>query len=367
MKLWPIFILFVLGGCEASKTPTPAEAIASKADLWGDAAMHQSGGPSYAYFEKLLPPLRYVEANFGRYPIVLSAPGAKVKGRLVSDGSAINALARAPGWKNEQGTPVQVRIGNRCVPFGSDLARLDGPHYVDGYLPIVQLRDGAYTEEAFAAVDESLAAAGAVMVRFDLPESEDGRVELRFESTDLLKGRDGIVRDASGKVWGAFDENWELAQVRSALVTKLKHGKTAIAMIFTQPTDWAGPRPDAAFYDRQRSACLAGWKAILDRGTKVEVPEPVVNNAMRSLVVATDAIRWGDQLNYSASNQYARGNTRTNPATRCARCCSGARRRSRAIRSSRSSSIVGRGLNCTMGRSSWSCWRIIISSRGTRR
>ena len=61
-----------------------------------------------------------------------------------------------------------------------------------------------------------------------------------------------------------------------------------------------------AFFDHQRAASIAKWKAILDQGTQIEVPETVVNNAARSLVIGTDAIRAGDQLNYSASNQYAR-------------------------------------------------------------
>ncbi len=307
MKIVACFLVVALCGCATKKPATPQQAIASTADLWGDGALRQPGGPSYEFFEKLIPPLRYVEADFGCYPIVLSAPGAIVKGRLVSDGSAINALAREPGWQNEQGIPVHVRIGNRRVPFGSNLAKLIGPHYLEGYPPIVRLQDGDYSEEVFAAVDDSLAAVGAVIVKFDLPESEDGRVELRIEGGPaVFKSRDGVVRDVSGKALAVFDDNWEFAAVRCALVTKVQHAKTAVAMIFTQPAEWSQPRIDAAFADRQRSACAAKWKAILDQGTQIEVPEPVVNNAARSLVIANDAIRAGDQLNYSASNQYAR-------------------------------------------------------------
>ena len=42
---------------------TLQEVIDSKLDLWG-AALKEPGGPSYAFFEKLLPPLRYVDADF---------------------------------------------------------------------------------------------------------------------------------------------------------------------------------------------------------------------------------------------------------------------------------------------------------------
>src|ERR1700722_371209 len=52
------------------------QALASKEDLWADEAMKLPEGPTYDFFADLIPPLRYVEAPFRIYPIVLSAPGA---------------------------------------------------------------------------------------------------------------------------------------------------------------------------------------------------------------------------------------------------------------------------------------------------
>jgi hypothetical protein len=48
------------------------------------------------------------------------------------------------------------------------------------------------------------------------------------------------------------------------------------------------------------------WRSLLAAGTNVEVPEPYVNDAWRSLIVGTYAVVSGDVLNYSAGNQYAR-------------------------------------------------------------
>ena len=95
----------------AEPLATPAEVAASKLDLWGEAALRLPGGPTYEFFAGLLPPLRYVDADFLHYPIVLSAPAATVKARLVSNGGAINALARMPNYVTEAGTPVHVRVG----------------------------------------------------------------------------------------------------------------------------------------------------------------------------------------------------------------------------------------------------------------
>src|SRR4051812_3782026 len=131
-----VIVLATAGFARGEPAATTQEVIDSKLDLWGEAALHQPGGPSYEFFEKLLPPIRYVDADFRHYPIVLSAPGATVKARLISNGSAINARARQPNWNNESGTPVHILVGRHRDPFGDDLARLDGPHYLDGYLPI---------------------------------------------------------------------------------------------------------------------------------------------------------------------------------------------------------------------------------------
>lgn len=292
--------------------PGPDEVIASKTDLWGDAALRQPGGPTYEFFAGLLPPLRYVDADFRYYPIVLSAPSSPAKARLVSNGSAINALARQPNWTGEDGIPVRIRVGRSREPFGTDLARLDGPRYVEGFLPIVRLRytqaGEDYGQEAFAAADEPLAAAGTVLVRFDFPARDCGQVELRFEyGNKVLASRGGKVLDEAGKVLAAYDDNWDWNPARNLLMSKVEHAPTASVTIFTRPiVADSAPAAGIDFYRRQRDLCAQRWRSLLAAGTNVEVPEPYVNNAWRSLIIGTYSILSGDHLNYSAGNQYAR-------------------------------------------------------------
>src|SRR4051812_46698656 len=103
--LFPMLIVkLVTLPCPAAALPTLAEAITAKEDVWGDAAMHEPNGPSYEFFAKLLPPLHYVNADFKHYPIVLSAPNAQKKARLISNGSGINLRANTRSWK-ELGVP----------------------------------------------------------------------------------------------------------------------------------------------------------------------------------------------------------------------------------------------------------------------
>src|ERR1051325_4540321 len=101
---WVLCIAWVAWVSRAG-LPTLDEAIHSKRDVWGEAAIAQPNGPSYEFFAPLLPPLRYVNADFRYYPIVLSAPNAKVKARLISNGSGVNLFAKGSYW-HESSTPA---------------------------------------------------------------------------------------------------------------------------------------------------------------------------------------------------------------------------------------------------------------------
>ncbi len=151
------------------------------------------GGPSYEFFAKLLPPLRYVDARYRYYPIVLAAPRSLVKGKIVSNGSILNPLAQRYIWLGEAGTPWHVLVGNRLTPFGENLRKLTGPHYVDGFLPIVQLEYagdyGSYREEVFPATDPELASVGALFVRLDFPGAGLGPHQSRHGKRKRIANR----------------------------------------------------------------------------------------------------------------------------------------------------------------------------------
>src|SRR5438445_7875622 len=116
------------------KTPGLEEALKAGTDLWGETAMEHPNGASYEFFEKLLPPPRYVNADFHYYPIVLSAPNAKVKARLISNGSGVNLRGGARSW-NEVGTPILFRVGPDEFAFGATRERLTHPILEEDCLP----------------------------------------------------------------------------------------------------------------------------------------------------------------------------------------------------------------------------------------
>lgn len=71
----PLLATVLVGVASAvDRLPSIDEVIEAKTDILGEAAIRQAGGPSYEFFAKAMPPLRYVNAAFRHYPIVLAAP-----------------------------------------------------------------------------------------------------------------------------------------------------------------------------------------------------------------------------------------------------------------------------------------------------
>ena len=285
--------------------------LISPVDQWTEEAIRQPGGPSYEYFEKLLPPLRYVDTAFRVYPIPLSAPGAAVKARLIGDGRGINLLARQPNWRGERGLPVTFRVGQNRATFGEDPRKLDGPKYAEGYLPIVQIGyrhgEAVYAQESFAGVEATAASHGSALVRFSLAEGSRGKVEAQFESAAPLKREGGTLRNEQGKVLAGFDEKWTFNVARNTLVASLMQGDSATIELFTQPADGlpAGRLTPAA-YERRRAQCAATWKELLGRGMSIDVSEPRINHAWRAALIGSFALLTGDEIRYSHGNQYAK-------------------------------------------------------------
>ncbi len=307
-----ILILGLVGSLRAAddpagRLPTPVEMAAAREDLWAEASLKQPGGPSYEFFRDLLPPLRYVNADFRVYPVVLSAPGAAVKARWVGDGSAVNARAQErPMWR-EVGTPIHFLVGEPGADFGDDPAQLDGPRLAEGFLPIVQIgyRRGAvtYEQEAFVPADGKLAEAGAVFVRFSV-RGGLGTVRAQLDPDLVIRPGAGTLTNVRDRTILLHDDHWTWDEEEHALQAKLKPGEGAVLLVPTGSLIQPASPPNAAHYDKHRQTCVDAWKAIVNRGMNLEIPEPIVQDAWRSLVVGQFLIVSGDRMNYSVGNAY---------------------------------------------------------------
>jgi hypothetical protein len=310
----------------APKIPTLQEALKAKRDVWGEAAMQQPDGPSYEFFEPLLPPARYVNADFHFYPILLSAPNTTNKARLISNGSGINLRGYGRQWY-DNGTPILFRVGPDEIPFGKFPERLRGePTLADGYLPIFEIRymhqtpiqtegmvpltqkrverdSEIYKLEAFASTDPTLAEHGVAFAKFSLAVGVYGTATVIIDSKSELKFEAGKVIDDQGQVLAYFDKNWKWERQRA--VARITTNTFATVAIPTKPIDATNSfNFTANTYATHRQQCADSWQKILAQGMNVETPEAVVNNAWRHLLIQNFELINGDRMHYSHGNQY---------------------------------------------------------------
>jgi hypothetical protein len=293
---------------------TKEEVIALREDVWAEAAIRQPGGPSYEFFRDLFPPLRYVNTAFRQYPIELSAPGAKVKARYVSNGSAINPKADKPPMWYDPKFGVEFFVGKKAEPFGADPDRLDGPRYAQGWLPIVQtaykVGDATVEQEAFAPFQTNGESNGAVCVRFAVRGGVIGlaalvRAEGAREFLLGVQSKDGEALLLQDGTW-----QWNTDGKRPGLATAALPGKSNSFVILTKgsaiPNDPTKVQimGGAEAYDSLRQDVVKEWKQLLARGVNLEVPEPIVQNAWRSMIVGNEMMAVGDRMHYSAGNAY---------------------------------------------------------------
>jgi hypothetical protein len=279
----------------------------SREDVWGEAAIRHPDGPSYEFFADLLPPLRYVNTAFRHYPLVLSAPAAPTKARWISNGSGVNLRADKPPMWREVGTPVAFFVGPKREAFGHDIGRLTGPKFAEGYLPIVQVTyesEGALLEqEAFAPVQGLWADHGAVFVRFRA-ERHPSTIVAHISGNEKLHVESAVVSTSDGAGIVFFGPQWQWDEESRELRAALGPQQAAMLLVMTRPL--ARPQAPWPTYEEQRRACVETWQALLSRGAGLRIPEPLVQDAWRALVIGNYLIAGGDRMNYSAGNAYDR-------------------------------------------------------------
>jgi len=293
----------------ADELPTVDQIIEAKTDILGEAALRQPGGPSYEFFAKAMPPLRYVNAAFRHYPVVLAAPRNGCKARLVSNGSAINARSGGNTW-SDVGFPVGFRVGPRQAVFGGDLGKLEGPHLTDGYLPIVTMSyrqgDAAYRQETFVSVEPALANHAVVFVRFTLDAGQEGKVSAQVTPPEPLHLAGHQLCNERQEVFLWAGSNWQWDPGEHTLTATITPDGEGVLAVFTTraPKLSTSSGISGREYLDHRQQCVAAWRKLLDKGVKLDVPEPVVNDAWRAVLGANLAIVSGSTVNYSAGNTY---------------------------------------------------------------
>lgn len=310
----------------ADRFPSLSDVVTAKADVWGELAMQQPNGASYEFFEPLLPPPRYVHADFRYYPLVLSAPAAKSKARLISNGSGVNLRGGSRSW-NDSGVPVVFRVGPDEFRFGDLRDRVSLPHLAEGWLPIYEITyrhpypvqaEGfvpvdqkpakheaeVYRLEAFVSLDPALAEHAVVFVQFSLVAGAKGIVTAQLDPPAGATFAPGEVRDAVGSPVILADATWKWE--RQGLRAPLDRASVVTLAIPTNPLRAGTLAMSAKTYAEHRERTVRAWKEIISRAMHVEVPETRVDHAWRNLLVQNFMLLNGDRIFYSAGNQYER-------------------------------------------------------------
>ncbi len=324
LKFFVLLIASSLG--HAASVPTLQEAEASKKDLWGEAAIEQPNGPSYEFFEQLLPPPRYVDAEFHYYPLLLSAPNAEVKAHLISNGSGVNLRGLGHLWADPVAA-FHFRVGTDQFQFGGELKRLEHPTLAEGYLPIFEIRylhpspvdneawlpigqktnvpvtPEIYKLEAFGSTDETLSKNGLALVKFSIAQGKIGYITIIVDARSSLKFANGKLTDDKGQILAFFDSKWKGSG--GHIEAKFGPNDSVTLAIATKPMDATTAfQFTSSTYAQEREKCAGTWRKILAQGMNVETPEPVVNNAWRHLLIENLELIKGNRMQYSSGNSY---------------------------------------------------------------
>jgi hypothetical protein len=263
--------------------------LRAKQDLWGNALIARKNGPTYEAVRRLLKPLLYARTRNGRltssgvYYLPFAQPlgvhGAQTVALHVADGSEIlSQTAKGPKLKIYVG-----RFGQE--PYGSCLARLKPARLASGYLPMLETKyvDGEgtrYRQESFSV--RGLGTGDLVSF-------------VRLVATARVTGHGSVIRLVpEGSRRGARSEQGTMQERVEAGQTTTVWGAWLV------PFGGAPVEIDATTYAAARERLLDFWSARLAEQPTYSVPEKVVNDAQRALLVQDLALTW----RYSIGNQY---------------------------------------------------------------
>ncbi len=282
-------------------------ALRAKQDLWGNQLIARPNGPTYGAVRRLLKPLLFARSQrkpltaSGVYYLPFAQPlgvrGAREVALHVADGSEI--LSRAAS-----GPSLRIFVGPRGRErYGSCLARLAPARLADGFLPILQTDyvdagGTRYRQESFAV--RGLGTGALVsFVRLTVDARSGAGAVLRL----VPRQADPAARTAQRAVLPGelvFSEGGLLEGSSVSYRVGVGESLTLYAGWLAQPSDVQPSSIDERTYELARQRLVDFWYARLQASPMFDVPEKVVRDAERSLLVQNLALTW----RYSVGNQY---------------------------------------------------------------
>jgi hypothetical protein len=263
-------------------------ALSAKQDVWGNALIARPNGPTYGSVRRLLKPLLFARSKTkalttsGVYYLPFAQPlgvrGAHMVALHVADGSEILS-------QTAKGPSVKVFVGpDGHERYGWCLSRLAPARLAGGFLPILESQyvDAAgtrYRQESFAV--RGLGTGDLVsFVRVTAAAPSDRGAVVQLVPEGSRRG----ARVAQGTVRMRLEPG-ESGSVYAGWLVPFGGSPVSI---------------DGATYDAARQRLVDFWLQRLGQQPTYDVPERLVTNAERSLLIQDLALTW----RYSVGNQY---------------------------------------------------------------
>ena len=175
-----------------------------------------------------------------------------------------------------------------------------------------------YEQETFASVSQELASNGVVFARFTLRNKASGTVSARIGEPAQVTEQNGTLVNTNSDILIWFSDHWKWEPSTKSLIAQLKGDESAFLVVPTKPGKSILLSPEerahasttrinlARVYKRERQKCVSAWESLLSSGAQFEVPEPVVNDAWKSLLAGLHMVMKSNSMNYSHGNAYER-------------------------------------------------------------
>lgn len=291
-------------------------ALASGPDILGNAALAQPGGPTYSSLKNEIAPLMYAFGpaasgsyldDSGVYYLPFGQPtGLDGRGSIalhVADGSQI----------------ISDRSGNRSMliyvgkdgteRYGECLPDLAQPALLDGYLPVLEtsykdFQGVDYHQESFATdIPGTGILASYVRLSATAGASNAATTEFRFTECPAcgLRQDGNRLVDSGGKTYLYFSPGATYSDGSLVYHVNLAQPDKAVYIVRVNEAAVTPPlHADAATYLAALHESTTYWKTRLSQGATFNVPEPIVMNAERNLLIQNLLMTW----RYSIGNAY---------------------------------------------------------------
>lgn len=259
-------------------------ALRQQTDIWGE-TMIASGGATYDKMQGYLRPLFYSAGintweEQGVHNILFAEEnGAKPLYVALCDGSRI-ALNRYDS-KND----ITMKIGATGDEiFGSDWTRLQGPFLTNEFYPI--LRTGYTSKEGVDFIQESFATRLPGMnylvtaMKISLVSKKPVKQTIKIVHGVQSQNK---VRFSEGK----FEENTFVCNV----TLEANESKTIYYLWSPEQEFFGDIKADNTTYDTGMSTWMRYWDKTLARGVVFHVPEKVVMNSQKNLLIQNLVLR----------------------------------------------------------------------------